>query len=95
MLRDKGYSTVYLGQSVPYDALCLCIEKLKPQTMITSWLTAVDENFMQSYFMRLTKESAKIPVLAGGIQINSRKDLVKDYIHEISDLPAQVGAFIS
>ncbi len=95
MLRDKGFSTVYLGQSVPYDALCLCIEKLKPQTMITSWLTAVDENFMQSYFMRLTKESAKIPVLAGGIQINSRKDLVKDYIHEISDLPAQVGALIS
>jgi len=95
MLRDKGYSTVYLGQSVPYDALCLCIEKLKPQTMITSWLTAVDENFMQSYFKRLTKESAKIPVLAGGIQINSRKDLVKDYIHEISDLPAQVGALIS
>lgn len=95
MLRDKGISTVYLGQSVPYDALSSCIERLKPRTMVTSWLTAVDDNFMQSYFKRLNFEFNSIPVLAGGIQINSRKDLVKDCIHEITDLPNQVGALIS
>ena len=95
MLRDKGFSTVYLGQSVPYDALKSCIEQLAPQTMVTSWLTAVDDNFMHSYFKRLATESAKIPVLAGGIQVNNRKDLVKDFIHEINDLPKQIEAMIS
>lgn len=95
MLRDKGYSTVYLGQSVPYDALNACIERLDPRTMVTSWLTAVDDNFMHSYFKRLNQECATIPVLAGGIQINSRKDLVRDFIHEINDLPEQVGALVS
>ena len=95
MLRDKGFSTVYLGQSVPYDALKSCIEQLAPQTMVTSWLTAVDDNFMHSYFKRLATECAKIPVLAGGIQVNNRKDLVKDFIHEINDLPKQIEAMIS
>lgn len=95
MLRDKGFSTVYLGQSVPYDALRSCIEQLAPRTMVTSWLTAVDDNFMQCYFKRLTTECTKIPVLAGGIQVNNRKDLVKDFIHEISDLPKQIEALIS
>ena len=95
MLRDKGFSTVYLGQSVPYDALSSCIEQLAPRTMVTSWLTAVDDNFMHSYFKRLTIEFGKIPVLAGGVQVNNRKDLIKDFIHEISDLPNQVEALIS
>jgi methanogenic corrinoid protein MtbC1 len=95
MLRDKGFSTVYLGQSVPYDALKSCIEQLAPRTMVTSWLTAVDDNFMHSYFKRLATECAKIPVLAGGIQVNNRKDLVKDFIHEINDLPSQIEALIS
>lgn len=95
MLRDKGFSTVYLGQSVPYDALKSCIEQLAPRTMVTSWLTAVDDNFMHSYFKRLTTECVKIPVLAGGIQVNNRKDLVKDFIHEINDLPKQIAAMIS
>ena len=95
MLRDKGFSTVYLGQSVPYDALSSCIEKLQPQTMVTSWLTAVDDNFMHSYFKRLNQDCVAIPVLAGGIQINNRKDLVKDFIHEINDLPKQIETLIS
>jgi DNA-binding transcriptional MerR regulator len=95
MLRDKGFSTVYLGQSVPYDALKSCIEQLAPRTMVTAWLTAVDDNFMHSYFKRLANECVKIPVLAGGIQVNNRKDLVKDFIHEINDLPKQIEAMIS
>ena len=95
MLRDKGFSTVYLGQSVPYDALISCVEQLAPRTMVTAWLTAVDDNFMQCYFKRLRNECTKIPVLAGGVQVNNRKDLVKDFIHEISDLPKQVEALIS
>ena len=95
MLRDKGFSTVYLGQSVPFDALKSCIEQLAPRTMVTSWLTAVDDNFMHGYFKRLTNECAEIPVLAGGVQVNNRKDLVKDFIHEINDLPKQIEALIS
>lgn len=95
MLRDRGFSTVYLGQSVPYDALSACIERLAPRTMVTSWLTAVDDNFMHSYFKRLNSDNATIPVLAGGIQVNNRKDLVKDFVHEIKDLPNQIEALLS
>jgi len=68
ILRSKDINTIYLGQSLPYDSLLECIEKLKPKALMTSLLSALDENFIESYFKNIEKDTNSIPVYAGGAQ---------------------------
>jgi DNA-binding transcriptional MerR regulator len=83
ILRNEGKATVYLGQSLPYDALLESIEKLKPRILVTSWLTAVDEKFIINYFKTLQKDTGDLPVLAGGIQIKNYSKSLGGLIREI------------
>ena len=49
LLRSKGFHTVYLGQSLPYDSLLDCIKRIQPKAIISSWLTAIDKAFLITY----------------------------------------------
>lgn len=83
LLRKKGLHTVYLGQSLPYDSTLDCVKRLQPKAIITSWLTAVDDDFLVKYFEQLIADSNNTPIYAGGAQINMKIDLIKDKIIEI------------
>jgi len=69
ILRKKDINTIYLGQSLPYDSLMECIQKLKPKALMTSLLTSIDEKFLENYFKNIEKDTNSIPVFAGGAQI--------------------------
>jgi DNA-binding transcriptional MerR regulator len=84
-LRSKGFYTVYLGQGVPYDALILSLERVKPDALLTSWLGTVDSNFMINYFKNLKKDSNNLPVFAGGAQIGAHKYELGDLIFPFKD----------
>ena len=83
ILRNERKATVYLGQSLPYDALLESIEKIKPRVLVTSWLTAVDEKFITNFFKTLQKDTGDLPVLAGGIQIKNYSKNLGGLIREI------------
>lgn len=89
-IRRNGFYTIYLGQSLPYDALLECVEKFNPRAIVTSWLTAVDVNYLKNFFKQLCKDSNGIPVFAGGYQINANKALVKEFIMEISSIEEMI-----
>jgi len=76
LLRSNGRNTMYLGQSLPYDALMECIEQIKPTALITSWLTAVDEKFIVNYFDRLLNDVKSIPVYSGGYQMKEHVEVM-------------------
>jgi len=80
ILRSNGLYTFYLGQSLPYDALVLSIEKTKPLCLVTSWLTSIDGAFAQSYFAQLTTQFPDLRVLAGGAQIGIHQALLQNKI---------------
>lgn len=86
ILREKGIHTVYLGQSLPYDSLIQCINQLKPKALVTSWLTAVEEKFMENYFKQLKEEIGAVPIYAGGFQIKSNANKIKSWVTEIEDI---------
>ena len=86
LLRSKGVPTFYLGQSLPYESLVECIEKLKPNYILSSWLTAVDEKLVVSYFKKLKSDYPNIDVFAGGPQIKANSTALKKYIIEVNDL---------
>ncbi len=80
ILRSNGMYTFYLGQSLPYDALVLSIEKTKPLCLVTSWLTSIDGAFAQSYFAQLITQFPDLRVLAGGAQIGIHQALLQNKI---------------
>ncbi len=86
LLRSKGIPTFYLGQSLPYESLVECIEKLKPDAILTSWLTAVDNDFVIGYFKKLKSDYPNLDVFAGGAQIKSNSASLKNYIVEVENL---------
>lgn len=86
LLRRQGKSTVYLGQSVPFDSLVDSVRLLKPAALVTSWLTSVDPKFMHSYFKRLYNECGGIAIYGGGHQIISNHHEVKNWVKMIDQL---------
>ena len=85
-LRNKGIPTVYLGQSLPYESLLEAIRKVNPCALVSSWLTAVDDQFMVNYLQQLSKEISGIPHYAGGYQVNLNSARLSGIINEIKVL---------
>lgn len=83
VLRKRGIKTYYLGQSVPYDSIVSCYEQLKPDLIVTSWLTSIDPNFMVQYFKNIKKDLKNPPILVGGYQMNKNRELVGGLVSEI------------
>jgi DNA-binding transcriptional MerR regulator len=83
-LRSRNVKTIYLGQSVPYDSVVECIEKLKPTSLISSWVTAVDGNFMKHYYEDLKKQFPNVKMLAGGFQMGLYHEQLSGIVEPIS-----------
>lgn len=93
LLRVKGYYTYYLGQSLPYDSLVDCIERLKPTVVLSSWLSAVDHHFIVGYFQQLKNDAPGVRLLAGGSQIHTHSAALKDLIIEVKNSASLLSHF--
>lgn len=80
LLRKEGIYTIYLGQSLPYDSLLLGLDKVKPDILLTSWLTAVDAHYVKNYFKQLRAAHPDLMILAGGAQIGIHRDAVAPFV---------------
>ncbi len=97
ILRKNNINTFYLGQSLPYDSLIECVNKLQPKALMTSLLAAVEGSFVESYFANIEKDTNGLPVFAGGAQIMNYQDklpktvkVIKSYL----DLENCIKSFI-
>ena len=85
-LRFQNKRTVYLGQSMPYEALVVCINDLKPKAVVTSCLTVADKPPLFKYFSNLKKDIGAIPIYAGGSQITNHIDDLSQLVTEIKEM---------
>ena len=85
-LRSKGLNSIYLGQALPYDALLKTIEILKPEMVISSWLTAMEPQSICNYFNQIRSDLASITIVAGGYQIDQLESLLPKTIKRINTL---------
>jgi methanogenic corrinoid protein MtbC1 len=95
LLRSKGLHTVYLGQSLPYDSLLDCIQRIQPKAIISSWLTSIDKDFLISYFKQLQQDAPNVMLLAGGAQINLHSPALQGCVTEIKNSESLLSHFIS
>ena len=95
LLRSKGFHTVYLGQSLPYDSLLDCIQRIQPKAIISSWLTAIDKPFLINYFKQLKKDAPNAMLFAGGAQINLHSLDLIGYVTEIKNADSLLAHFVN
>lgn len=86
ILRKKGKHTLYFGQSLPFDSLIESVNTIQPKALLTSWLTAIEEQFIIDYFQQLKTVVGTTPIIAGGYQINLFHDKIKDHVTQIKSL---------
>lgn len=84
MIRKNGVLSIYLGQTVPYDALVSCIKKIKPRALVTSVLMAADVKYLIGHFKNLKDEVGDIPIFAGGYQIHAHLNELSRFVQPIS-----------
>ena len=95
LLRSKGFHTVYLGQSLPYDSLLDCIQRIQPKAIISSWLTAIDKPFIINYFKQLKQDAPNAMLFAGGAQINLHSLDLIGYVTEIKNADSLLAHFVN
>ena len=85
-LRYKGFNSIYLGQSVPFDALLKTIHQLKPVAIVSSWLAPFDQQQILMHFSDLKNELNEIKIAAGGYQIDQLKSRLPKPVKHIQSL---------
>ena len=85
-LRHQGFHSIYLGQSLPFDALLKTIHHLKPDAIISSWLTAVNQEEIIAHLSKLQSTLKHIKIAAGGYQIDQLKNRLPAGIKRIQSL---------
>jgi DNA-binding transcriptional MerR regulator len=75
VLRSRGYGTVYLGQSVPFDDLEKVVAICPSQYLLTFFVAAVPPEEIEMYLHNLHKAFPKHKVFAGGYQLLTNPDM--------------------
>lgn len=85
-LRSKGLNSIYLGQALPYEALFKVIDILKPKSLVSSWLTAIDPQQIVDHFNQIEADFQSLKIVAGGYQIDQSEPLLSKRIKRIRSL---------
>lgn len=67
LARKKGYTTFYLGQSVPHPDLKKVVAAHRPKLLITSFITALDEASLMALVRTLSSDFKKQTILISGM----------------------------
>ena len=67
LARKKGYTTFYLGQSVPHDDLKRVVAVHRPKLLITSFVTGVNEVDLKDSIRTLSSDFKTQKILLSGM----------------------------
>ena len=70
LMEKRGFDTIYLGQSVPFEDLKQTVEAHKPDFLVTALVASPEDDFMEKYLKQLGKSFKDIKILASGFQIS-------------------------
>ncbi|WP_161499171.1 MerR family transcriptional regulator [Flavipsychrobacter stenotrophus] len=72
IIRSKGYATIYLGQSVPYEDIDVAIETANPEYIFTFFITPkpVEEIAVEILHLGTNYPNSKILISGDGTMLN-------------------------
>ena len=69
--RNKGFKTIYLGQSVPHDDLKVVYKIHQPAVLITSLVSSPAPKDFEKYINTLSEDFSKSFILASGLMLRN------------------------
>ncbi len=69
ILKKRGFTVYYLGQSLPFDELVLANNICKPDYILSVFTSIPNPNEINDYLQRLSKELTNTNVMVSGYQI--------------------------
>jgi len=90
LLKKRGYSCYYLGQSVPLKDLQQFVEELKPDFLFTSLIADVSQSFLSEWMEQLCAFYPPEQIFMGGYQLVKHSELIPDSIRRVHQ-PADVN----
>ena len=85
LIRARQHSAVYLGQSLPFDELCLAYEIHQPDYVFSVFTTEPAQDKLSSYVSDLDKQLPTAKILLTGYNVLHSPEPIPSRIQLISD----------
>jgi DNA-binding transcriptional MerR regulator len=76
LVRNKGFKTFYLGQSVPHRDLKAIYDIHRPRVLITSLISSPPASLLEKYIQTLSTDFSDATILASGRQLRNTAFLI-------------------
>ena len=80
LIRARQHSAVYLGQSLPFDELCLAYEIHQPDYVFSVFTTEPSQDVMHDYLLQLDQHLPDAQILLTGYNV----------LHSAEPVPARI-----
>lgn len=85
ILRARGQSVVYLGQSLPYEELIIAKDIHHPDYIVSVFTSMPGPAELEEYFKRLEKDLGQTPMLLSGYQVFQYQGKLPKQVMKLSD----------
>jgi MerR family transcriptional regulator, light-induced transcriptional regulator len=85
LMEKRGFDTIYLGQSVPFQDLLQTVAAHKPEYLVTALVATPEGDFMEKYLKLLSKSFLKLTIIVSGFQISQFDKKIPKNIIKIDD----------
>lgn len=86
LMEKRGFDTIYLGQSVPFEDLLQTVAAHKPEYLVTALVATPEGDFMEKYLKKLAKSFPELRVIVSGFQISQFDKKVPKNIIKVDDV---------
>jgi DNA-binding transcriptional MerR regulator len=93
--RNRGFKTIYLGQSVPHDDLKVVYKIHQPVVLITSLVSTPAPKDFEKYINTLSQDFSKSSILASGLMLRNTAFRIPKNVkpfYRATELPALLKA---
>ena len=86
LMEKRGFDTIYLGQSIPFEDLKQTVAAHNPEYLVTALVATPEGDFMENYLKQLSKSFPKLSIIVSGYQISKFEKKAPKNIVKIDDV---------
>lgn len=90
LMEKRGYNTIYLGQSVPFEDLVQVAKAHKAEFMVTAFVACMPTENIETYVRSLSQKLPDTYVIATGGQVGALSDVALERVSFCASVPSFV-----
>jgi len=91
LMEKRGYNTIYLGQSVPFDDLVQTVKAHRAEFVVTAFVASVAPDKISCYVRSLSDRLPDAHIIATGGQVGMIEEPAPDQVSYCPSVPLFIG----